>query len=463
MTDVERPRSQWGSRMGFVLAAAGSAVGLGSIWKFPYITGANGGGWFVLMYLVFVAAVATPVMIAEIMVGRLAARSPVGAFEKLATPRSSWRYVGWLGLACAFVILSYYLVVAGWTLHYAWLALTGELASVRTLDAAHDTFVAMYRNPAVNVGWFAAFLAATAAIVAAGVQRGVERANRILVPLLLLLMLGLVLQSLFRGGMAETVDFVFAFHGEDLSSRGMLEALGHSFYTLSIGMGAMITYGSYMRADENVAVSAVAVASFDTVVSLLACLAVFPVAFAAGLAPAAGPGLVFETLPVAFAQAPGGAALCVAFFVVLAVAALASTVSVCEVLVSHACERYGLRRGKALLLATLGVFAFGVPSAIAGGDNPFGTGLRQATAGIPGGGVNWFDAVDRIASNGLLPVSALGIAIFVAWRIDHLARSEAFGSGGPLARLQRGWLALLRYVVPPAIVLVFLNALGLFG
>ncbi len=452
-------RGRFTSRASFVLAAAGSAVGLGSIWKFPYITGTNGGGWFVLVYLACIAFVALPILIAEILIGRSARRSPVGAFRVLS-PRGAWPFVGWLGLAAAFLILSYYLVVSGWTLHYAWLAASGGLAA--TGGAGYDRlFLDVHADPVVNVGWFLAFAGLTAVIVAAGVQRGIERCCRTLVPLLLVVMGAMTIEAMRGPGFAQGFAFVFGV-GRGLDGEGVLEALGHSFFTLSLGMGAMITYGSYLdRRDDTVAAASL-VAGFDTAVSLLACLAIFPVIFAFGLAPDAGPGLVFVSLPVAFAQMPAGALWATVFFGVLAIAALSATISLFEVLVSHLVDERGMGRRRACLWGAAAIVLAGLPAALSGGHWLFGEAMRAATAPAFGGeGRNWFDAVDYVSSNWLLPASGLGIAAFMAWRVSADARERAFRAGSRFGRLYWSWVWLLRYLVPPAIVAVFMEAIGL--
>ncbi len=453
-------REHWSSRLAFVLAATGSAVGLGNIWKFPYITGTNGGGWFVLIYLVAVLAVALPIMVAEILLGRAAQRSPVGAFRAYSRPGSPWLGVGWLGVAAGFVILSYYSVVAGWTLHYAWLSLRGfgglEAGQIR------ETFAELYADPALNLFWHAVFMALTIGIVAAGVHRGVERATRILMPVLLGMLLVLLVRAAGGEGFGRALDFVFGLRAGQLTPAGVLEALGHSFFTLSLGMGAMLTYGSYLRARDDLVATSVAVAGLDTAVSLMACLVIFPIIFSAGLAPGVGPGLVFVSLPIAFGQMPGGAFWAALFFLLLAVAALTSTISLLEVVVSHLMDEYRMRRRRAALGAGLATLLLGVPSAMSGGSALFGAGFQRLTEPLfgAGQGKNWFDLLDYLASNWMLPLGGLGIALFVAWRVGGEAREQAFKAGSRFARLYWAWVALLRYVVPAGVGAVFLHAIG---
>lgn len=453
-------RGRWSSRASFVLAAAGSAVGLGSIWKFPYITGVNGGSWFVLVYLGCVVLVALPILIAEILIGRTAQRSTVGAFRALSGRGGPWVGVGWLGVAAAFLILSYYFVVAGWTLHYAWLASSGALFASGP-SGFEKLFADVYSSPSTNLTWFLVFVAITAAVVIGGVQKGIERCCRALVPLLLLVMLLMLVEAARSPGFAPGMRFVFGLQGS-VTGQGVLEALGHSFFTLSLGMGAMITYGSYLGRRDDVVASASLVAGFDTVISLLACLAIFPIIFAFELDAGAGPGLVFVSLPVAFAQMAGGPAWAALFFLLLAIAALSSTISLFEVLVSHLVDERRMARVRACLLSAGALALAGIPAALSGGTPLFGTKLQSATAGWFGGaGKNWFDLVDYVSSNWLLPLSGLGIALFFAWRVGAQAREQAFRSGSRFGKLYWSWVWLLRYLVPPAVVVVFLQASGL--
>lgn len=446
-------RGHWSSRISFVLAAAGSAVGLGSIWKFPYITGVNGGSWFVLVYLGCIVLVALPILIAEILIGRTAQRSTVGAFRALSGRGGMWVGVGWLGLAAAFLILSYYFVVSGWTLHYAWLALSGRLFATGPSGYA-EIFAGVYASRSLNLFWFLVFIAITAAVVIGGVQKGIERCCRALVPLLLLVMVLMLVEAARGPGFAPAMKFVFGLHS-GVSGHGVLEALGHSFFTLSLGMGAMITYGSYLSRRDDAVASASMVAGFDTVISLLACMTIFPIIFAFGLDAGAGPGLVFVSLPVAFAQMSGGPAWAAMFFLLLATAALSSTISLFEVLVSHLVDERRMTRRRASLWIAGALALAGIPAALSGGTQLFGASIQNAT------GRNWFDLVDYVSSNWLLPLSGLGIALFLAWRVGCQAREQAFRSGTRFGKLYWSWVWLLRYLVPPAVVAVFLQASGL--
>lgn len=458
MADAARER--WSSRTGFVLAATGSAIGLGSIWKFPYITGANGGGWFVAIYLACIVLIALPIMVAEILLGRAARSAPVGAFRAAGGGRF-WRAVGWLGVITGAVILSYYSVVAGWTLHYAWLAVTGALHLTEPA-AVQARFAALHADAALNLFWHGVFMLLATFAVLRGVRAGVERWNRVLMPVLLALMVVLVVRAIPMDGFGRAVSFVFGLHGEDLSARGALEALGHSFFTLSLGMGAMITYGSYAADDEDVVFSSMAISGLDTAVSLLACLMVFPIVFTFGLAVSAGPGLIFANLPIAFARMEWGAVWGTAFFVLLAIAALSSAISVLEVVVAHAIDEMGWSRRRATLTLAAAIGALGVPSALSGSTVVFGSGFAALTEAVfgAGHGRNWFDTFDWFASNVALPLGGLGVAVFVAWRMGDVARERAFATGSAFGRVYWIWLAVLRWAVPLGVGLVALDAIG---
>lgn len=460
MTAVDR--GHWGSKLGFVLAAAGSAVGLGNIWKFPYITGENGGGIFVLIYLACIALVGLPVMMAEIFIGRTAQCSPVGAFRALSRPGSPWIIIGGFGVVAGFVILSYYSVVAGWALHYVYLSATGTFQS---LDAGGigALFGSVFANPTINLGWHAVFMVLTVAIVMAGVRGGVERWARILMPLLFAMMVLLLFRAMTTPGFGTAIEFLFAPHTERLTAAGVLEALGHAFFTLSLGMGAMITYGSYLQREDDLVATSVTVGVLDTVIAVLACMVLFPIIFSYGMEAAAGPGLVFVSLPIAFSQMTGGVIWATVFFVLLTFAALTSAISLLEVTASVLIDEKGWSRARAVVTCGTIIFVVGIPSALSGTEgNFFNTGMVDLTANIfgEGNGKNWFDTFDYLASNWLLPLGGLGIALFTAWRVGGAAREQGFKTGSRWGRLYWGWLFLLRWIVPIGVTLVFLHSIS---
>lgn len=447
-------RSHWGSRIGFILAAAGSAVGLGNIWKFPYVTGENGGGIFVVIYLACVVLVGLPVMIAEILMGRAAQSSPVGAFKSLAGGRSPWVGVGWLGVFASFVLLSYYSVVAGWSLHYTWLSISGQLAGLGPEKVA-PVFGNLYGSAGTNLLWHLVFMGLAIAVVFGGVAKGVERWSRILMPALLIMMLVLLGKSLTLDGFGKAFHFLFGFHQDKFTAAGALEALGHSFFSLSLGMGAMITYGSYLRRQDDVVGASVTISALDTCIALGASLMLFPILFSYGMEPAAGPGLVFISVPIALSQMPGTTFLATLFFALLVFAALTSAISMLEVATSYFIDQRGWQRRRAVVTAGLTIAAVGLPSALSGGTRLFGSGMEALV------GKNWFDSLDYLVSNWMLPLGGLGIALFTAWRMNRQLRREEFLSGSRLRGFYKSWLFLLKYPVPVAILLVFLKAVGL--
>ena len=437
-----------------MLAAAGSAVGLGNIWKFPYITGENGGGAFVLVYLLCVFLVGLPVMVAEVLIGRSTQSSPVRAFRKLAGDGSRWISMGWLGVASAFVILSYYSIVAGWSLHYTYLSLTGNIV---TLDPSEfePLFGSVFSSPALNLGWHTIFITLTMAVVLGGVAKGVERWSRILMPLLMTMMLILLAKGATLSGFAEAVDFMFGFRTDKLTAAGALEALGHAFFSLSLGMGAMLTYGSYLRKDDDIMAASIVITVLDTGIAIAASMILFPILFTQSMQAAQGPGLVFISIPMAFAQMPGGGFLAPIFFGLLVFAALTSAISMLEVVTSSFIDGKSWTRKKATLLAGGLIFIVGIPSALSGGTALFGSTIENAI------GKNWFDAFDYLATNWMLPLGGLGIAIYTAWSMNDAIRHDHFLQGTKLQVFYKAWIVLLKFLVPVCIVLIFLHAIGL--
>ncbi len=455
MSDTPTGRPHWGTRMGFILAATGSAVGLGNIWKFPYITGENGGGYFVLIYLACVLLVGLPIMIAEVMMGRASRQSPVGAFLHFRGRDTLWSGVGWLGVAAGFVILSYYSVVAGWSMNYILLSLTDHL---QTLDAdgISDVFTTLHAAGDINLFWHFLFMATVIGVVIGGVQKGIERTCNVLMPLLFVLVVLLVCYSIFLpgGGFLKALNFIFVPHAELLSKRSVLEALGHAFFTLSLGMGAMLTYGSYMQNRRDVVYNSLWVAGMDTVIALLACMMIYPAVFAFGQEAQAGPGLVFKTLPILFAQMPGGLILSLLFFLLLTFAALSSAISLQEVVTATVIDRLGWERRRATMITGSAIFLFGVPSALSGSGELFGSWTRIF-------GANFFDTMDYLASNWMLPLGGLLIAIFVGWVMKDKDRRDAFGADEHPAVYYILFKILVKIVAPISVLIVLLHKIGL--
>ncbi len=454
-------RAHWGSRLGFILAAAGSAVGLGNVWGFPYITARNGGGLFVIIYLACVAAVGLPIMMAEIFIGRTAQNSPVGAVRSLSRPRSPWMGLGWLSVVAAFLILSFYGVVAGWSMYYVWLSITEGFAGM-TPEEIGAAFGAAHANEGLNALWHIIFMSLTISIVIAGIKQGIELWSRILMPTLFGLLLVLLVYGMTTSGFGEGFSYVFGFHTDKFRATSTLDALGQAFFSLSLGMGALITYGSYLRPDEDIVSTSIIVSAVDTMVALLAALVIFPILFTAGLGEEDSVGLAFISIPIAFSQMPGGAALAPIFFTLLTFAALTSAISLLEVATAYFIDERGWTRTKATMVTGGGIMILGIPSALSGGAGLFGTRLKEATEWW-GGGQTWFDIMFNISYNWMLPLGGLGIATFVAWRVGDAAREQGFKTGTKLGKLYWGWVQLLRFIVPIAVILVLLNAIGVFN
>ena len=455
----EEPRGQWASRLGFVLAAAGSAVGLGNVWRFPYTVGENGGALFVLIYLVCIAAIGLPIMIAEIIIGRHAHRAPVGAFVHIRGEGTAWRIVGWMSVVSGFVILSYYSVVAGWTLNYTLMGAMrfftvceGSTCGPRPPTEIQQAFETLVSAGDINVFWHFVFMLITISIVVGGVQRGIEAWSRFLMPALLVMLVLLMVDAMFQRGFVEALGFLFAPHADRLSSRGVLSALGQAFFTLSLGMGAMLTYGSYLSKKTDIVGSSATIAIVDTGVALVACMVVFPIIFSFGMAPQAGPGLVFQSMPIALSQMPGSTLLTILFFGLLFFAALTSAISLLEVVVASVIDQLGWTRLRASLVMGTLIFVFGIPSAA-----PSWVFSRWPAIF----GKSFFDTMDELGVNWLLPLGGLCIALFVGWVIPDDVRRSEFEAGSRLKQLYLPWLWALRIVVPAAILCLWLFSIGL--
>ena len=335
-------RDSFSSKFGVIAAAAGSAVGLGNIWRFPYIAGENGGGAFILVYLLFIMAIGIPVMLSEFTIGRSAQRNVFGSFKKLA-PNTYWYLIGLLGVIAAFIILAFYSTVASWTLEYTYKSVINSFSG-RTPDQLTSMFEGFKASTFRPILWQLLFMSLTAWIVIAGVKRGIEKYAKILMPILLLLIIIMDVRAVTLTGAKEGVEFLFRPDFSKLDTNSVLEALGQAFFSLSIGMGTLVTYGSYINKRENLANTAISVSAADTIIAILAGLAIFPAVFAFGIEPNAGPDLIFRTLPNIFMQLPGGYFFSLLFFILLVVAALTSSISVLEVVVAYFTEELGMLR-----------------------------------------------------------------------------------------------------------------------
>jgi NSS family neurotransmitter:Na+ symporter len=450
-------RGSFGSRVGFILAAAGSAIGLGNIWRFPYAAGENGGAAFVLVYLAFVFLCGIPVLLAELALGRQTKANPVGAFEKIA-PGSKWKLVGALGVVTGFCILAFYSVVAGWTLSYLGRALVGTFGGAFDAAQSKALFETIISDPRECIATTVVFLVLTGLVVRGGIGGGIERWSKILMPMLFAILIVLAIRSLTLPGAGEGLRFLFHFDPSELSGKAAMSALGQALFSLSLGMGGMITYGSYLAKRENLAVAGVAVAIADTSVAVLAGLIVFPALFSTGHEPSAGPGLVFQVLPGIFHTLPLGNLFAIAFYALLAIAALTSTISLLEVVVAYFVDERGWTREKAVWTIVVAAAVVAVPSALSqGASDTFSSFVA---------GQSFLDIQNIVWGNLSLSFGALFIAVFVAyrWGIDRAERELATGRAGGVDWFMRAWSLLLRFVCPILIggVFVYLIVTGEF-
>ncbi|MCQ2230160.1 MAG: sodium-dependent transporter [Bacteroidales bacterium] len=421
------------SKMGAIAAAAGSAVGLGNIWRFPYVLGQNGGAAFLLIYVLFMMLIAMPVLISEFAIGRKAGLPVLGAFKTLA-PGKKWYLIGFSGVLCAFVISSFYNVVSGWTMYYTYLSATGQLASLSEGEVA-ATFQQTSSDPVLCVIWMLVMLGLTGFVVARGVEKGIEQYSKVLMPVLLLLIVVVCIRAVSLDGASEGVAFLLSPDFSKLSPKAIFEALGQSFFSLSIGMGTMTTYGSYISKKQNLSSSAVSVAMIDFFIAFLAGLMIFPCAFAFGINPGQGPGLVFVTLPNIFNQMPMGQLVSVAFFFLLVVAALTSSISLLEVVVTFVRAQYGIRRKTSTFIACSLVAVFGVACSLSS---------------------TIFNFFDNFSANVLLPGGALFIVLFVPLVLGKKQMRDELEAHGGGFRLFEAYYFLTKYVVPFAISLIFI-------
>lgn len=466
----ESIHGQWSSRWTFVLAATGSAVGLGNIWKFPYITGENGGGAFVLIYLACIAVIGVPIMMSEIMLGRRGRQSPINAMRTLAIEaghNTNWKWLGWMGVLAGFLILSYYSVIAGIALFHVFRTGAGTFVNA-TPDGIANLFNAFIEDPQDLLFWHTVFMIMTMLIVARGVQGGLEKAVKFLMPALFLIMLVLLGYSMNTNAFAEGVSFLFKpdFHAllyytdelgtEQVTWNPVLIAMGHAFFTLSLGMGAIMVYGSYLPENASIARTTFMIAGADTAVALVAGMVIFPIVFSNNLEPGMGFGLIFRTLPLAFGQMPGGIFFGTLFFILLTFAAWTSSISLIEPAVAWLVENWGMSRVKASVISgitcwlfgLLTVFSFNIWSDI----HPLYMVevFRDKTM---------FDLLDYLTANIMLPLGGLLIAIFSVWIMNRDASRDELNMGdGPAYML---WRFLVRYITPIAVIIVFLRAIDI--
>ena len=447
----------WSSRFAFVLAAAGSAVGLGNIWKFPYVAGENGGGAFVLLYLLCIVIFGIPVMMSEVLLGRRGRSSPINTMTTIAREEKRsrmWRLLGLMGVLAGFLILSYYSVIAGWALAYVLETASGTFSGL-TSEQAGDVFNNLISNPQRLLFWHSVFIILTMLVVARGVSNGLEKAVRILMPALFVLIIIMIGYAVFEGEFIEGLKFLFTPDFSKISPEVVLKAMGQAFFSLSLGMGAIMMYGAYLPDDASIATTSFQVAFADTLVAILAGLAIFPIVFANGLEASQGPGLIFNTLPLAFGQMTGGLVFGTIFFILLVLAAWTSAISLIEPAVAWLIEKFSISRFVSSMICGLVVWGLGLGTVYS-----FNSWKKiEVFNGTFLEGKSFFDLLDYLTSNIMLPLGGLLICIFAAWLMTEKSRREELKIKNEVA--YKVWRFLARYVTPIGVTLIFLHVLGI--
>ncbi|MCV9884985.1 sodium-dependent transporter [Metabacillus halosaccharovorans] len=441
---------QWSSKITFILAAAGSAIGLGAIWKFPYVAGTSGGGVFFLIFILFTLLVGLPLLLGEFIIGRSTKSDAILAYKQIA-PNSSWHLIGRLGVITCFILLSFYSVVGGWILIYLAKALTGQLSGL-TEQEYGELFGASISNPFLTVVAQLIFLLITSYVVSKGVSNGIEKASKFMMPALFILFIFIIIRSVTLDGAMEGIIFFLKPDFAKVTSETVLYAMGQSFFALSVGVSVMVTYSSYLSKNENLPQSAISIVGLNLLVALLAGLAIFPAVFSFGLAPDAGPVLLFNVLPTVFNQMPFGTIFLVAFLLLFLFATLTSAFSMLEIIVAPISKGNEKKRKLFSWVVGLCIFAVGIPSALSYG----------VLSNITIFGKSIFDAADFLVSNMLMPLGALLIAVFVPLKITKKDLFEELQNGSTISKkIFTCWYLLLKYVSPIVIIVVFLDVLGI--
>ena len=456
MATIYTKHENWTSRFTFLMAAVGAAVGLGNIWKFPYITGQNGGSAFVLVYLIAVIFVALPILIAEIMLGRWGRQSPPNAMANVANNQKrskAWSIVGWTGMLTAYLIATYYSVISGWAVAYIFKNGSGQFTGQQApeVNAAFKAFLA---DPAALTIWHGLFMMVVTLIMVRGLAAGLEKAVKYLMPSLFVLLLVMVGYGVLRGDMASAFHFMFDFDLSAVNGQTILVAVGQAFFSIGVAMGLMMAYGAYLPREISIARSAVIIAVLDTVVAIIAGLAIFPVVFANGLDPAEGPGLIFVSLPIAFGSMTGGLVFGTLFFILLFFAALTSVLGCIEPVIAWSQERLGMNRVVASVVSCGSVFLLGIGTVF---SFNLWSEWRPLSAIERYQDFGYFEILDYLTANIAMPLTGLLLALFVGWKIKPEAIQEQLNIENP--KLFHAWFWLLRWVVPISIALILVNGL----
>ncbi|WP_458353996.1 sodium-dependent transporter [Peribacillus frigoritolerans] len=440
-------QDQWTSKLGFILAAAGSAIGLGAIWKLPYMTGENGGGVFFLLFIIFTLLIGAPILIAEFTIGRNAQKDAISAYKHIA-PGKPWVLIGYGGVVASIILLSFFSVVGGWIISYLARSFTGSLSNL-TQEEYGNFFNTIISNPYETVIAQLLFMVFTIWVVQGGVSKGIEKANKYMMPSLFILFIILLIRSLTLDGAMEGVEFFLKPDFSALTGETILLALGQSFFALSVGVSVMVTYASYLSKKEDITKSAFSVVGLNIFISLLAGLVIFPAVFALGFSPSSGPGLVFVVLPAVFNEMALGGIFMFIFFILLLFATLTTAFSILEIVVAAMIKGDAAKRKKASWIAGITVFLIGIPSALSFG----------VLSDVKIFNLSIFDFADYLTSNIALPVGALFISLFIGYQMKRIEVQKEFVSGADPGRsLFKLWYFLIRYIVPIMIILVFLKS-----
>lgn len=445
---MDQRKDQWASKLGFILSSAGAAVGLGAIWKFPYMTGMNGGGAFFFIFILFTVIIGLPLLIAEFIIGRGAQKEAISAYQKLA-PKSIFSFIGHWGVVGAFILMSFYSVVGGWVLIYSLLSIPGMVITDNAQYA--EFFASITGNPLITLVGLALFILINSFVISSGIKNGIEKYSKVLMPLLFIFFIIIVIRSVTFDGAMEGIQFFLQPDFSKLTGENILYALGQAFFSLAVGISVMVTYSSYLDKNVSLGSSAASVSIMNIFVSLLAGLAIFPIVFSFGLEPAEGAGLLFIVLPEAFAQMPFGELFLSLFLLLFLFAILTSSFSMLEIITAAVTEKKNVSRKSVAWIAGILVFIAGIPAALS----------SNVLADFHIFGKTVFDASDFLVSNIMLPAGCLFIAIFIGFKMDKQLVKQEFSYGNNLSDgVFQIWYQLMRWVVPFTIIIVFLYSIG---
>lgn len=450
-------RDTWGSRVGFIFAVAGSAVGLANIWRFPFLVGQNGGAAFIILYLVCLFLIGFPVFIAELLIGRTTETNPSSAFQKLGQSKA-WGFAGKLTIITGFIVSSFYSAVAGWLLGYLIEALKGNISNFSSTEHAVTHYESLMTHPLWGLSFHFLFISCCISVLYLGVRNGIEKGNKVMMPLLFIVLFLLVFNGLMMPNADVALNFLFSPDFSLITPSAVLIALGQSFFTLSIGQGTLVTYGSYLGKKDNLVMTSLPIVFMDTLVSILSAVAVFTIVFSVGMEPDSGPGLIFHTLPWAFSQIPGGYILAILFFLLVTLAALTSEISALEPAIAYFVDEHGWKRSKAVIVCGFAAFLLGVPSALSYSV------LKDYTLF----GMTFLDLMDFATSAFLIPLGGFLAVILVGWIWGSKSALRALRDGSSemfnrLPVIESYFWFCFKYGAPLLIMFVFLNAIGLFA